>query len=340
MNILALAPLGHAPRGAPSLGTKATRGRAKAARLAGASILALSLACAFTPARAAADDNDYGAAALRAYIALRVGGLQKLQVPARDVDLPVPRNADGAMIYRYKTSEAKRYLGKLIFHDPVRTVRIDKNNNQPADLPAGTAFGGTESAANPNIQDVVRATRQTGSCGSCHIGEAAGKAGQVLNFNVGGEGRGYTDEAGRFFPRRRPQSILTKHRSAPIFAGDALVDVLPTLTDIDLYERGSRARHRRHHPGQLLPHAGAGLPAADRPARRAGQRGTQLAVDGRRRVQQPPAAGRLRWRAAVRHRLTQPVQGSGAGEPDAAAARRAPDAELRVSRCCNGSPPS
>ena len=214
---------------------------AVAMRVAWTGLAALALAGAAAPARAAADDNDYGAAALRAYIAQRVGGLQKLQVPARDVDLPVPRNADGEMIYRYKTSEAKRYLGKLLFHDPVRTVRINKNNDQPVDLPAGTAFGGTESAADPHVQEVVQATRQTGSCGSCHIGEAAGKAGQVLNFNVGGEGRGYTDEAGRFFPRRRPQSILTKHRGDAIFAGDSLVDVLPTLTDIDLYERGSRA---------------------------------------------------------------------------------------------------
>lgn len=71
---------------------------------------------------------------------------------------------------RYKTTEEKRYLGKLLFHDPVRTARID------------TSYGG------------VDATKQTGSCGSCHLGEAAGKAGMQLNFNVGGEGRGYTDE--------------------------------------------------------------------------------------------------------------------------------------------------
>ena len=96
------------------------------------------------------------------------------------------------------------------------------------DLPAGTAFGGTVNASDPNVQAIVAATKQTGSCGSCHIGEAAGKAGQQLNFNVGAEGRGYTDENGNFFPRRRPQSILTKLRTAPIFPGDALVDALPT----------------------------------------------------------------------------------------------------------------
>jgi cytochrome c peroxidase len=84
----------------------------------------------------------------------------------------------------------------------------------------------------PSVQPVHDATIQTGSCGACHIGEAAGKAGQVLNFNVGGEGRGYTDENGSFIPRRRPLAILTKQRNQPLFPGDALVDALPTLTDI------------------------------------------------------------------------------------------------------------
>jgi len=36
------------------------------------------------------------------------------------------------------------------------------------------------------------------------MGEAA-KAGTLLNFAVGGEGRGYTDAAGTFIPRRRPR---------------------------------------------------------------------------------------------------------------------------------------
>ena len=98
----------------------------------------------------------------------------------------------------------------------------------------GTAFGGTVNGSDPNIQAIVNAQKQTGSCGSCHFGEAAGKAGQVINLNVGGEGRGFTDEDGNFIVRRRTQPLLTKQRSAPIFAGDTLVDVLPTLTDVDL----------------------------------------------------------------------------------------------------------
>jgi hypothetical protein len=107
----------------------------------------------------------------------------------------------------------------LLFHDPVRTDRIDINTGQPKDLPTGTSFGGTFNATDPliqqifpetgngtssEIQNIVAATIQTGSCGSCHIGEAAGKAGQQINFNVGAEGRGYTDAQGNFFPRRRP----------------------------------------------------------------------------------------------------------------------------------------
>jgi Di-haem cytochrome c peroxidase len=171
---------------------------------------------------------------LREFISQQVGGLNKLKVPATDAEIPVALQSDGTVNPRYQTTEAKRYLGKMLFHDPIRTARININQGQPVDLPVGTAFGGTVNASDPDIQEIVNATIQTASCGSCHIGEAAGKAGQLLNFNVGGEGRGYTDQHGRFFPRRRPQAILSKLRSAPIFPGDQLVDALPTLTDIDL----------------------------------------------------------------------------------------------------------
>jgi cytochrome c peroxidase len=183
---------------------------------------------------------------LRWFISEQVGGLTHLLVPPRNEDLPLPRAADGSVPYRYELTEAKRYLGKQLFHDPVRTARVDINTGQPKDLPAGTSFGGTfnadsplirrifpeTSSANSGIESIVDATKQTGSCGACHLGEAAGKAGQQINFNVGAEGRGYTDESGKFFPRRRPQSILAQLRTEPIFSGDVLVDALPTLTDI------------------------------------------------------------------------------------------------------------
>jgi cytochrome c peroxidase len=210
-----------------------SRRRAGAASFGRAGLLALSLTFAVSQALGGGE-SESGADALRDLLSRQAHGLQNLQVPARNEDLPIPRQADGTVASRIETTEAKRYLGKLLFHDPVRTARVDINQGQPVDLPAGTAFGGTVDASNPNIANIVAATKQTGSCGSCHIGEAAGKAGQVLNFNVGGEGRGYTDEDGNFFPRRRVQSNLTPQRSAPIFSGDVLVDALPTLTDIDL----------------------------------------------------------------------------------------------------------
>src|SRR6185436_19852092 len=51
------------------------------------------------------------------------GGVAKLQVPAMDKDIPVPP-APAAYPGRFDTTESKRYLGKLLFHDPVRTQRV------------------------------------------------------------------------------------------------------------------------------------------------------------------------------------------------------------------------
>ncbi len=179
-----------------------------------------------------ADEHGVSAPHLRRFIAQQVGGIEKLMVPASNFDIPVPA-AKAAEPDRFQTTEAKRFLGKMLFHDPVRTARININSGVPVDLPAGTAFGGTVNASNPNVQAIVNATKQTGSCGTCHFGEAATKAGQQINLHVGAEGRGYTDEKGNFFTRRRTQAILVQKRSTPLFAGDTLVDGLPTLTDID-----------------------------------------------------------------------------------------------------------
>ena len=159
-----------------------------------------------------AEGDNPSATQLRRFIDETVGGIQKLMVPD-DAHLPPPRLPDGTITNdpRFQTTEAKRYLGKLTFFDPVVTARI---------IPS---FGG------------VLATRQTGSCGSCHLGEVAGKSGTLLNFNVGGEGRSYTDAAGNLIPRRRPRvDILPRLRDTPLFSGDALVDALPTLTDVYL----------------------------------------------------------------------------------------------------------
>ncbi len=197
----------------------------------GAGALAVALLCG----AAAADDGgrgDHGDSPtqLRQFIATQVGGIQNLMVPAHDADLPQPRLADGSPDPFFQTTEAKRYLGKQLFHDPVRTARI---------LPE---FGG------------VLAAKQTASCGSCHQGESASKAGTLLNFAVGGEGRSYTDAEGNFIPRRRPRTdILPILRQAPLFPGDALVDELPTLTDVYEFAVGSPARGRKlPDPGRLL----------------------------------------------------------------------------------------
>ena len=131
---------------------------------------------------------------LRHYIDQQVGGIEKLMVPEQDSSLPQPRLADGSLDPRFTITEARRYLGKQLYFDPVRTNNIR------------TQFGGALSTA------------QTASCGSCHLGEAASRSGTVSNFGVGGEGRGFTDAAGVFHPRRR---------SIP-----GLVDTIPTLTEI------------------------------------------------------------------------------------------------------------
>ena len=193
--------------------------------------VSLSLLCG-TVAADQGDRSDHGSSPiqLRRFIDAQVGGIEKLMVPADDADLPQPRLANGSPDPLFKTTEAKRYLGKQLFHDPIRTARI---------LPE---FGG------------VLATKQTASCGSCHQGESASKAGTLLNFAVGGEGRAYTDAAGNFIPRRRPRvDILPKLRDTPLFPGDALVDEIPTLTDIYEFAVGSPARGRKlPDPGKLL----------------------------------------------------------------------------------------
>ncbi len=192
--------------------------------------LAVSLFCCGI---ATAQDAD-SPTQLRRFIDEQIGGIEKLVVPADDANLPqarLPDGSDASADPRFKTTEAKRYLGKQLFHDPIRTARI---------LPQ---FGG------------VLATKQTASCGSCHQGESASKAGTLFNFAVGGEGRSYTDAAGNFIPRRRPRlDILPKLRNTPLFPGDALVDELPTLTDIyAIAGAASPARGRKlPDPGALL----------------------------------------------------------------------------------------
>lgn len=225
---------------------------------------AVAMALALLCGAASAADPAGGASRLRSLIDQAVGGIQKLFVPADNASIPVPPPpppGSGLEPDRYVTTEAKRYLGKMLFHDPVRTARINTNQGQPLDLPAGTAFGGTVLASNANVPAIVGATKQTGSCGSCHFGEAATKAGSRINLHVGAEGRGYTDKAGNFIVRRRTQPLLVSKRDKPLFAGDTLVDALPTLTDIWCFT-GTPAGMA---PGYVCP-PGAGQPLVGTPA--------------------------------------------------------------------------
>jgi cytochrome c peroxidase len=216
----------------------------------GSAVGGLNPARAAEPGNKDAGDRGDSASQLRQFIGQQVGGIDKLKVPATNAALPVPAPLAGSgnTPYRYETTEAKRFLGKLLFHDPIRTARVGPatNQGQPKNLPAGTNFGGTFGATDPTVAGflpgtgaasaedaaIVTDTKQTGSCASCHLGEAAGKAGQQINLHVGAEGRGYTDAQGNFFPRRRPQEALAKLRTTPLFKGDTLVDALPTLTDV------------------------------------------------------------------------------------------------------------
>jgi len=225
---------------------------------------AVAMALALLCGAASAADQAGSPSRLRTLIDQAVGGIQKLFVPADNASIPVPPPpppGSGLEPDRYMTTEAKRYLGKMLFHDPVRTARINANQGQPMDLPAGTAFGGTVWASNPNVQAIVAATKQSGSCGSCHFGEAATKAGTRINLHVGAEGRSYTDEAGNFIARRRTQAILVTKRDKPLFAGDTLVDALPTLTDIWCFTAAPAGMA----PGYVCP-PGAGQPLVSTPA--------------------------------------------------------------------------
>ncbi len=166
---------------------------------------------------------------LRRFIDQQVGGIEKLMVPAENVDLPQPKLPNGDPDPFFQTTEPKRFLGKMLFHDPVRMVRI---------VPE---FGG------------IPETAASASCASCHLGEAASKAGTLINFAVGGEGVGYTDADGDFIPRRRARTdILPRLRSTPLFPGDALVDELPTLTDVYENAIGNPALGQLPGVGALL----------------------------------------------------------------------------------------
>src|SRR5260370_7507835 len=71
------------------------------------------------------DSSENSPTQLRRFIDEQVGGIQKLKVPDND-HLPQARLPVGTLTSdpRFQTTEAKRYLGKLTFFDPVPTARI------------------------------------------------------------------------------------------------------------------------------------------------------------------------------------------------------------------------
>ena len=125
---------------------------------------------------------------VRDLITTRVGSLDAMKAPSNDNEMPQPDDP------RFSITAAKKRLGKFLYFDPIRA-----NNIRPE-------FGGN------------RAFAQSASCGSCHLGELASKAGAVTAFGLGGEGRGFVDEAtGKFVARRT--------------AVPGLTDTLPTQVD-------------------------------------------------------------------------------------------------------------
>ena len=128
-----------------------------------------------------------------------VGGVERLQVPADDNALPQPDDA------AFRITPQKRRLGQLLFFDPVRN-----NNVKPE-------FGGVTSMS------------QTTSCGSCHIGIAAGKAGQTISLAQGGEGFGFIDDiTGRFIGDRQPINGMVDLLPTQIHVLDAIGNVVMT----------------------------------------------------------------------------------------------------------------
>ena len=81
--------------------------------------LALLIALASAGGVGLADEGQNGTW-LRNFIDQQVGGIDKLKVPATNAGIPVPPPKPGEPD-RYLTTEAKRFLGKMLFHDPVRT---------------------------------------------------------------------------------------------------------------------------------------------------------------------------------------------------------------------------
>ena len=157
-----------------------------------------------------------GATQLRRFIDQQVGGIREVDGAGARPDLPQPRLANGS---------------------PTRSSRQPR----PSATSGNCCFTTRRERPGLSRSSVAFPPRATASCGTCHLGEAASKSGTLLNFAMGGEGRGYTDaeETSLRAGGRGPNCRIL--RQTPLFPGDALVDALPTLTDIYRLADGSEA---------------------------------------------------------------------------------------------------
>jgi len=121
-------------------------------------------------------------------------------VPARDADLPgaqLPDGTDASGDPRFKTTDAKRYLGKQIFHDPPGRSESIRVRWCPGDEAIWFVRG-----APPR--------------------RMASKAGTLLNFNVALRGRSYTGCKGQLHSApAAPGRYPAEARDMPLFPGDA-----------------------------------------------------------------------------------------------------------------------
>src|SRR5258708_9502616 len=132
------------------LGDRCPRGKAHATLRLAMSLVSIGALAACSGGGESRDGGpgvgpteSINARSVRAYVNAQIpGGISKLQVPANDRAIPVPP-APQAYPGRFDLTEPKRYLGKLLFHDPIRTQRVNVNKGQPLDFPKATTFGRT-----------------------------------------------------------------------------------------------------------------------------------------------------------------------------------------------------
>ena len=117
-----------ARRNDPNTPTRTSR--SKTGPRAAVTALAVTLLCGgLAVANDDADrDDDRGggrgnATQLRKFIDRQVGGIQKLMVPADDASIPLPRQADGSVNPRFKTTEDRSVAGVAVADDVECTSR-------------------------------------------------------------------------------------------------------------------------------------------------------------------------------------------------------------------------